>query len=388
LDGKRSRLHRTFQETHAVKSLNGLSVGLVGPVPPPMGGMAAQTLQLSRLLTEAGAQVTLVPVNAPYRPKLVGQVPGLRALFRLIPYLMALWRVCGSVQVIHLMANSGWSWHLFAAPAIAIARLRRIPVIVNYRGGGAESFLASSHSVVAFSLRRVQALLVPTGYLKEVFGRWGWQAQVLRNVVDTGLFHGAEGRRLPKHLVVTRNLEPIYDNAGAIRAFAIVRQQHPDAVLSILGEGPELESLKLLAEELGLSNGVRFLGRLDRPGVADLLQSAEVLINPSLVDNSPNSIIEAWASGVPVVSTNVGGVPYLVQDGVTGLLVSPSDPQAMATAINALLEDSERRQALATAGLREVGQFTWAVVGPQLGEVYLAHASENPPTRGACDPSA
>lgn len=353
-----------------------------------MGGMAAQTLQLSRLLAEAGAQVTLVPVNAPYRPKLIGRVPGLRALFRLIPYLLSLWRVCGSVQVVHLMANSGWSWHLFAAPAIAIARLRRIPVVVNYRGGGAESFLASSHAVVAFSLRRAQALLVPTGYLKEVFGRWGWQAQVVRNVVDTDLFHGADDGRLPKHLVVTRNLEPIYDNACAIRAFAVVRQGHPDAVLSILGEGPELEPLKLLAEQLGLSSSVRFLGRLDRQGVANLLRSAEVLINPSLVDNSPNSIIEAWASGVAVVSTNVGGVPYLVQDGVTGVLVPPSDPLAMSVAINCVLEDAERRQALVTAGRREVSQFTWAVVGPQLGQVYLAHASEKPPTRGVCDPSA
>ncbi|MFN4116589.1 MAG: capsular biosynthesis protein, partial [Inhella sp.] len=136
----------------------GLRLLLVGPVPPPAGGMAMQTAQLQRLLREGGADVELVATNAAYRPAWLGRVRGLRALARLLPYVADLWRACGRAQLMHLMANSGWSWHLFAMPAIAMARLRGLPVLVNYRGGEAESFLRRWRHVVALSLNRVQAL--------------------------------------------------------------------------------------------------------------------------------------------------------------------------------------------------------------------------------------
>jgi hypothetical protein len=114
--------------------LAGLHVGLVGPLPPPAGGMANQTRQLAELLRSAQADVSLVQSNAPYRPAWAGRVPVLRALFRLVPYLLRLWRAAGRSDVLHVMANSGWSWHLFAAPAIWVARWRQVPVVVNYRG--------------------------------------------------------------------------------------------------------------------------------------------------------------------------------------------------------------------------------------------------------------
>ena len=110
------------------------TIGLVGPLPPPSGGMANQTRQLARLLEESGLSVELVQVNVPYHPRWVEHLRGIRAAFRLVPYLANLWRAAGRVDLFHIMANSGWAWHLFAAPAIWIAHLRGIPAIVNYRG--------------------------------------------------------------------------------------------------------------------------------------------------------------------------------------------------------------------------------------------------------------
>ena len=86
-------------------ALQSLRIGLIGPLPPPYGGMANQTQQLSELLAAAGAKVTLVQVNAPYRPSWAGNLPGLRSLFRLVPYLRALWRAAGSNDIFHVMAN-------------------------------------------------------------------------------------------------------------------------------------------------------------------------------------------------------------------------------------------------------------------------------------------
>ncbi|MBS0593326.1 MAG: glycosyltransferase family 1 protein, partial [Proteobacteria bacterium] len=89
--------------------------------------MANQTRQLAELLAAEGARVQLVQTNAPYRPAWVGRLPVVRAGFRLVPYLYRLWRAAGSSRLFHVMANSGWSWHLFSAPAIAIASLRAVP---------------------------------------------------------------------------------------------------------------------------------------------------------------------------------------------------------------------------------------------------------------------
>ena len=119
-----------------------LSIALVGPLPPPPGGMANQTRQLARLLQDSGTTVEVVRSNAPYRPAWVERLRGVRAVFRLAPFLGSLWRAGGRVDVFHVMANSGWAWHLFAAPAVWIARWRGRPVVVNYRGGEAEAFMA------------------------------------------------------------------------------------------------------------------------------------------------------------------------------------------------------------------------------------------------------
>jgi hypothetical protein len=111
-----------------------LHIGLVGPLPPPFGGMANQTRQLAELLRGEGMAVSLVQTNADYCPRWIGRLPFARALFRLIPYVFSLWRQMGRCDLAHLMANSGWSWHLFAMPAIWTARIRGKPIIINYRG--------------------------------------------------------------------------------------------------------------------------------------------------------------------------------------------------------------------------------------------------------------
>ena len=100
-----------------------MHIAVVGPLPPPAGGMANQTRQLVELLRGEGAGVEVVQVNAPYRPTWAGRLKGVRAIFRLVPYFLQLWRAAGRADLLHVMANSGWSWHLFAAPAIWIGGL-------------------------------------------------------------------------------------------------------------------------------------------------------------------------------------------------------------------------------------------------------------------------
>jgi glycosyltransferase involved in cell wall biosynthesis len=171
-------------------------------------------------------------------------------------------------------------------------------------------------------------------------------------------------------LVITRNLEPIYGLDTAIRALALAREVIPHIQLKIAGSGPQRAELLQLAERLGLGSAVVFLGRLERPQIVDLYHSAHAMLNPSRVDNMPNSLLEALACGLPVISTNVGGVPYIVQDGQTAVLVAPDNAQDMAQAIIKLCNDSTLRSRLRDSGCRAVAQYAWGEVRPQWLALY------------------
>jgi len=354
-----------------MKTVAGMRVGLVGPLPPPAGGMAMQTRQLAELLRGEKAEVLLVPTNTPYRPAWIASWRGLRAVFRLVPYLISLWRAAGRIDVMHVMANSGWSWHLFAAPAVWVSRMRRVPVVVNYRGGEAVEFLAQSERSVRCTMRLASRLVVPSGFLQEVFGRRGLAAEIVPNIVDVTRFRPGQRAATPQ-IIVARNLEPIYDNAIALRAFARVHQAVPAVRMLIAGTGPEEATLRALATELGVGEAVEFAGRLDRDTMAARLRESTVALNPSRVDNMPNSVLEALACGVPVVSTSVGGVPYIVEDERSALLVPPGDAVSMAAAIRRLLDDPVLALRLRDAGLCDVKAYTWAAVGPSWCAVYRA----------------
>jgi glycosyltransferase involved in cell wall biosynthesis len=346
---------------------------LVGPLPPPAGGMANQTRQLATLLKDEGCRVEVVRSNGAL-PPLLERMRIVRALFRLIPYAVRLWRAMRRADLAHVMANSGWAWHLFAAPAIWIGALRGVPVVVNYRGGSAEAFLERQIALVRPTLARAALLIVPSGYLHRIFSAHGISAMIVPNVVDLGTFAPGAAARSDPHLLVTRNLERIYDIETAIRAFARIVTKYPEARLTVAGAGPERETLERLARELGVDARLRFSGRLDNAELPSLYREATILLNPSRVDNMPNSLLEAMASGVPIVSTSVGGIPFLVEDGRTALLVPPGQPPAMAEAVLRLLREPELADRLRSEARREVSRYAWPRVRPVLFGAYMRAA--------------
>jgi glycosyltransferase involved in cell wall biosynthesis len=349
-----------------------LHIALIGPLPPPAGGMAHQTEQLARLLAGDGHQVKLVRSNAPYRPAWARRVPWLRALARLLPYLHALWRAMSGADVAHVMANSGWSWHVVAAPAVWVAWLRRVPCVVNYRGGDADAFLQRTAVLVRPTLRRAAVLIVPSGFLQQVFARHSIAAEIVPNVIDLARFTPcaeARGSKAPR-LVVTRHLEPIYDVATALRAFALLRRRWPQAQLTIAGDGPQRATLERLAAELEIGTAVEFVGNVSHEAVRALIARADLMLNASRTDNMPNALLEALASGVPVVSTGAGGIPFIVEHEHSALLVDAGDAPALAAAAERVLADPDLAQRLRANGLTAVRRYTWDSVRARLYQVY------------------
>jgi glycosyltransferase involved in cell wall biosynthesis len=345
---------------------------LVGPLPPPAGGMANQTRQLAQLLAGEGCDVKLIQANAPYRPAWIAAIRGVRAIFRLIPYLCLLWTTTRRARIVHVMANSGWAWHLVAVPALWIAHFRSVRTVVHYHGGEAAKFFERQFRIVRPTLKTASAVIVPSGFLRGIFDRWNVRTEIVPNIVDLARFRPGTRSAGRLHVIVTRNLEDVYDIPTAIQAFAVIHDQFACATLSIAGSGPKLHGLQELCRNLGIVASVTFTGQLDGEQMSQLYAGADLLLNPSLADNLPVSILEALASGVPIISTDVGGISFLVENERTGLLVPPRDADAMASAALRLLRDDELFARLRANGLRTAQAYSWPEVRDRLFKVYRA----------------
>jgi glycosyltransferase involved in cell wall biosynthesis len=204
--------------------------------------------------------------------------------------------------------------------------------------------------------------------------------RVIPNGVDLKRFTTArpDRRRLFPHLAERTYLVAVVANMNVetkghpdlIRAAAEVLQECRDAKFLLIGDGPERTRLEAMVTELGLSETVLFLGFCN--DVPDILACCDLFVLPSWAEGLPNSVLEAMAAGVPVVATRVGGIPEIIDDGKSGLLVAPKDPQALARAILRLLGDKELAKRFATCARERVQEeFSFERLLSQLDRLYI-----------------
>jgi glycosyltransferase involved in cell wall biosynthesis len=304
----------------------------------------------------------------------VDALRGVRTLVRWPVFLARLAAVLPRVRVVHVLTHSGLGFFLFAVPSVLLARAAGRRAIVAYHGGGADEFLARRRRSVAATLRRAHAVTVPSAYLREVFSRHGIATRVVPNVCELERFHPAPAPPAVPRLLVSRHLEPIYNVPCAVRAFARIRERFPQAALTILGDGSDAPRVRETVRKLGLGDRVALPGYVPHGELPRLLRETSILLNPSNVDNAPISILEAFACAVPVVTTRVGGIPFIVEDGRTGLLVDPDDDAAMAEAALRLLERPELAREIAENASREALRHAWPAVYVTLRRIYAGEA--------------
>jgi glycogen(starch) synthase len=155
-----------------------------------------------------------------------------------------------------------------------------------------------------------------------------------------------------------------------LSAYAEIAGTHPTVDLVIGGDGAALEGLRRAAAALGVADRVRFVGRLTRKRVADAMAGATAFVMPSRLEPFGIVVLEAWRAGTAVVATNRGGPPEFVRDGLDGVLVDPFDTAAFAGALDALLDDDDRRRAIASAGLARVAAFAWPEIAGRYRALY------------------
>ena len=157
-----------------------------------------------------------------------------------------------------------------------------------------------------------------------------------------------------KRLFCSGRLAPEKGHTVLIKALALLSDQRCKLELRLAGNGPSKERLQSLVGELGLDNQITFLGFLSEDEIISELQNSDLFVLSSYVEGIPVSVMEAMAIGVPVIATNIGGTSELVESGKTGLLVRPSDPEALAKAIISMMKDYEFRKSAAELGRRKV----------------------------------
>lgn len=345
-------------------------VALVAPSLDIMGGQGVEAALLRDGLRADGYPVIDVPINPrlPRGLRWVRRLRGVRTVANQLLYVPSLVRLAAA-DVAHVFSASYWSFLLAPVPAMLAARVFGARVVLHYHSGEADDHLARWGWGVHPWLRLADEIVVPSTYLQRVFAKHGHRATVILNIVDLDAFAFRERAPLRPRLLSVRNLEAYYQVETVLRAFALVRQRWPNATLTVAGDGSRRGALRRLADELGPA-GIRFLGRVERHAMPALYAEADITLNASVVDNQPVSLLEAWASGVAVVTTATGAIGDMVEDGRTGRLVPPNDPQAMARATADLLEAPARTAAMARRGYEQAARYRWDSVRDAWARVY------------------
>lgn len=352
--------------------LNGVRVLLVAPSLEIMGGQAVQADLLLRNLQSEGVEVGFQPHNpVPWWPlNYLTKIKYVRTLVVSLFYLLGLLKRIPKYDVVHIFSASYRSFILAPAPAIVISRFFGKKCILNYRSGEADDHLARSGKRIFRIIRSADKLVVPSRYLVEVFGKYGFKAEFIYNIADLAAFRFRERTNILPNIIVPRNLEPLYDIETAIRAFILFRGKHPEATLTIVGAGSDERRLKRLVQSERIE-GVMFTGRVERSDIARLYDEADIFLNTSIIDNMPVAIVEAFHAGLPVVTTNPGGIPYIVRDRESGLLVQIKDVAGLARALEAVYSDHELRNRIVEGGRRNAVEFSWEQVKHKWADRYL-----------------
>ena len=338
------------------------SVALVAASLDLLGGQGVQAQGLAEHLRADGVTARLLPVNPvfPHGLRWLRRLPYARTLVNQALYLSSLPGL-RRADVVHVFSAAYFSFLLGPAPAMVAARMLGKRLILNYHSGEAEDHLTRWGPLVHPWLRLADEIVVPSIYLQGVFTRFGYPVKVISNLIDVSRFKYRERTPLGPRFLSIRNLESHYGVDVILHAFARIQLRYPRATLLIGGDGSQRRALERLAGELGL-RGVTFIGSFTPAEAPDIYDDADMLLNASAIDNQPVSLLEAFASGLPVVSTPTGDIGNMLQAGRAGTIVSDADPEAIAMAALMLLDNPARARLLARTARASLDRFSWSSV--------------------------
>ena len=270
-------------------------------------------------------------------------------------------------DVLHIHACSFWGM-VPAVFGVIVGMLWRKRTIITYHGGEAREYFAKHAAFVRRWLGKADEVIVLSGFLKEIFDEYNIPCVIIPNIVVLRPQTVRTTTIVPKFISI-RHLEPLYNIPCVLQAYEQVIRQYPDATLDILGRGSQRAELEAYVQERHLI-GVRFVGQVPNTEIYNYLSNADIMLSASRADNMPVSLLEAMNAGLLVISSRVGGVPYMIEDGETGLLFESGNANELADKMKWALENSEVINNMIMTAQKEVQKYSWDKVKLQLLKIY------------------
>lgn len=261
---------------------------------------------------------------------------------------------------------SGPRAFLAARVLTTASRLLGRKYILVLHGGGLPDRWNRSRRSLFQMLYHAAAVVSPSPFLANFFGRYVY-VEIIPNGISVTDYPWKLRKAVQPKILYLRAFHKYYDPKTAIEAFYRFKSQYGDGYFTMAGpdEDGTLKECKSLVERLGLRDSVRFLGRVPKSEIPRLGIEHDIFVNSSRVDNTPVSTIEAMAMGLCIVATSAGGLPYLLDDEQTALLVPPGDPDAMAEAMLRLVREPELACRLSASARAVAERMDWSNVIPQ-----------------------
>lgn len=321
---------------------------------PGVGGISGQVEVLQRKLREEGHTADIFSTKG-------------SLLWRLgLPFRLG--RTAKDYDVVHIHCCSDWGF-LPAVVGITIGRMLKKRIVLTYHGGGGERFFDRHPRLVRYCLMRTDHNIVLSEFLAQVFDKHQIPYTIIPNIIELDSSHFRERSLLKPNYICTRAHEELYNIPCILRAFRTVQATISDARLTLVGDGSLHADLVRMADDMGLRN-VTFTGRVDNSEIFRQLENSDVLLSAPRVDNMPVSLLEAMNAGLLVISSNVGGVPYMIENGTTGLLFESDNDAELTQKMLWAVENPTMALAITMQARRTVERYRWESIREAIYKAY------------------
>ena len=291
---------------------------------------------------------------------------------RLLDFLLTVWGERKRYKVAQVDVYSGPAF-VWAELVCWALRVIHKPYVLTLRGGSLPAFACRSNRRVRNLFQSASAVTAPSRYLLELMQPYRKDMILLPNPLYLSKYSFSLRRHPAPRLIWLRALHNIYNPSLAVRVVALIREDFPDVRLSMIGPDKgdgSLGAARDLALQLGVADKITFTGSVPKDSIAQWLNQGDIFLNTTRVDNTPVSVLEAMACGLCIVSTNVGGIPYLLENEGDSLLVSDDDHMAMAKAVQRLMTERGLAERLSRNARKKVEPFDWSNILPKWEKLF------------------
>lgn len=258
----------------------------------------------------------------------------------------------------------------YAYSAARLARLLGLKYVLILHGGDLPKRLKTNPGQMRWLFKNAAKIIAPSAFLQDRFQKAGINdITFIPNAIPLQEYDYKMRTHIRPKILWVRAFSKIYDPLTAVKTLELLLKNHKDAELCMVGPIKDDSYEECLRYVKKNELPVTFKGILTKKEWHRLSENYDVFLNTSIIDNTPVSIIEAMALGFPVVTSNVGGIPYLLQEQSTGFLVDNGNPQAMANAVEVLLSNSELTQTMSISAREKAQKFDWSLVKEQWSQI-------------------